>query len=228
VSQVGEDLDVEAVLARPEEQKENPHDHAPGVEAPAEEPEAEGAGGPAAAHTGQPLAAMCSRRFDAAHDSGSRSLSAITLIVIHSTEGDTAAGAATWFANRDSKGSAQLVVDDRECYRTLDNNRIPWGAPGANTDGFHIEHAGFARWDRAKWMTHEETLRRGAFKAALHALKFGIPLTLLTANDLRRGRSGFVTHATVSEVFHGDHTDPGHGFPLDHYMELVRRFAADM
>jgi hypothetical protein len=149
--------------------------------------------------------------------------------VIHSTEGDTAAGAAAWFANPESAGSAHVVVDGGECYRTLDDTRIPFGAPGTNINGFHIEHAGHADWKRQKWMSHEETLRRGAFKAAFHAVKFGVPLRLLTANDLRHGRSGFVTHATVSEAFTpGGHTDPGHGFPLDHYMELVRRFADQM
>jgi hypothetical protein len=83
-------------------------------------------------------------------------------------------------------------------------------------------------WNRQTWLSHEQTLRRGAFKAAFHAVKFGIPLKLLSASDLSHGRSGFVTHATVSEVFHGDHTDPGDGFPLDHYMELVKQFAQDI
>ena len=78
-------------------------------------------------------------------------------------------------------------------------------------------------------MSHEQTLRRGAFKAAFHAVKFGIPLKLLTANDLRHGRSGFVTHATVSKVFTpGGHTDPGDGFPLNHYMQLVKQFANEI
>jgi hypothetical protein len=233
-------IDVEAVLAQPEEQKEDDHYQPPELEVPPEEDEEAphpadadlaadlAVGGPAAGHAGQPLAATCRRRFTAVHNSGTRRLSAITHIVLHSTEGDTAAGAAGWFANPASGGSAQIVVDDRECYRTLDNTRIPWGAPGTNVNGFHIEHAGFARWDRHKWMSHEQTLRRGAFKAAFHAVKFGIPLKLLSADDLSHGRSGFVTHATVSKVFHGDHTDPGDGFPLDHYMHLVKQFADEI
>ena len=105
---------------------------------------------------------------------------------------------------------------------------IPWGAPGANTNGFHIEHTGWAKkWDRAEWLRHEQTLRRGAYKAALHAVRFDIPIRLLNASDLRHGRAGFVTHATVTE-FHpskGHHTDPGPNFPLDHYMTLVQEFA---
>jgi hypothetical protein len=230
-------IDVEALLAQPEEQKEDDHYRPPDLEVSLEEDEEPlppadadlaadlAVGGPAAAHAGQPFAATCRRRFTAVHNSGTRPLSAITHIVLHSTEGDTAAGAASWFANPASGGSAQLVVDDRECYRTLDDTRIPWGAPGANKDGFHIEHAGHASWSRQKWMSHEQTLRRGAFKAAFHAVKFGIPLRLLSASDLSHGRSGLVTHATVSQVFHGDHTDPGGGFPLDHYMQLVKQFA---
>lgn len=218
------EVDVDAKLSDPAEQKENAHNPEPEAEAPPAGPEEVGApdAGP------QAPSAICSRRFTAAHSSGTRPESAITLIVIHSTEGDTAAGAASWFANPESAGSAHLVVDDRECFRTLENTVIPWGAKGANTNGFHIEHAGFARWERQKWMSHEGTLRRGAFKAALHARRFGIPLRLLSADDLRRGRSGFVTHVTVTQVFGGTHTDPGEGFPLDRYMDLVKRFAVEM
>jgi hypothetical protein len=221
------EIDVDARLSDPAEQKESEHNPEPDAEAPPpDEP-----GGPDAGPGGQAPSAVCSRRFTAIHDSGTRNESAIKLIVIHSTEGDTATGAATWFESKDrrNKGSAHLVVDDRECFRTLENNVIPWGAKGANTNGFHIEHAGHAKeWDRQKWMSHEGTLRRGAFKAALHARKFDIPLRLLSADDLRRGRSGFVTHVTVTQVFGGTHTDPGPGFPLDHYMDLVKRFAQEM
>jgi hypothetical protein len=218
----GDEIDVEALLAKPEEQQENPHDEA---EAEDEQPpDATEAGGP-----GQPASATCSRRFTAVHNSGRRPVSGITHIVIHSTEGDTAEGAATWFADPASNGSAQLCVDDRECFRTLDDDRIPFGAPGVNTNGFHIEHAGHSEWTREKWLTHEKTLRRGAFKAAFHALKFNVPLRLLNANDLRQGKSGFVTHATATLAFTpGGHTDPGPGFPLDHYMDLVRRFTQEL
>jgi N-acetylmuramoyl-L-alanine amidase len=225
----GAEIDVEALLAQPAEQKEteNPHDQDPDLEVPPEEDEEPEGGVPEAG--GQPIGASCRRRFTAVHNQGTRPLSRITHIVLHSTEGGTAAGAATWFANPASRGSAHLCVDDHECFRTLDDARIPKGAPGVNTDGFHIEHAGFARWRRQKWMSHEQTLRRGAFKAAFHAVKFGVPLRLLTANDLRHGRSGFVTHATVSQAFTpGGHTDPGRGFPLDHYMRLVKEFVREI
>jgi len=226
------EIDVAALLADPAEQHDNVHDVDPNVvmlpdEDDDEEPaEGDAAGAPPA---GQPLFATCKRTFDAVHDSGPRPVSGITHIVIHSTEGATAAGGASWFTSPDSKGSAHLVVDDAECFRTLDDEIIPFGAPGVNTNGFHIEHAGFAKWSRRKWMRHEQTLKRGAFKAAFHAKKFDVPMVLLTADDLKRGKSGFVTHATASEAFTpGGHTDPGDGFPLDHYMRLVQQFAEQM
>ena len=239
-----EETDVDAVLSDPAEQAENPHTLDPDVPPLPDEPDdeeegddeededdetlAEGdAAGPAgAAPPGDPLFATCKRTFDAVNDSGPRPLSRITHIVIHSTEGATAAGGATWFANPESQGSAHLVVDDIECFRTLEDDVIPFGAKGVNTTGFHIEHAGFAKWSRRKWMRHKQTLRRGAFKAAFHAVKFDVPMELLTEAELRAGKAGFTTHAMASKVFNpGGHTDPGDGFPLAFYMRLVRRFS---
>jgi hypothetical protein len=220
-------LDVEALQTRPEEQRANDHALPPEErEGPEEGEELAAARAPV-----QPIGSTCLRTFKAVHDSGTRPESDINHIIIHCTQGSTAKGAATWFANKASGGSAHLVVDDVVCYRTLDNGQIPWGAAGANRSGFHIEHAGFAEWNHAKWMSHEQTLRRGAQKAAQHAVKFGIPLKVLSADDLRRGRSGFVTHATVTQVFpkgNAGHHDPGPGFPLDHYMKLVKQFAAEI
>ena len=217
VQDAEEGFDPDALLASPAEQQLSDHD------LPPEEREA-----PTRA-VRMPIEAACKRDFKAVRSSGTRSLSQIRLIVIHSTESNSAASSAAWFANPQSKGSAHILVDDNECYRTLDNEVIPWGAPGANTNGFHIEHAGWAvKWDRAEWMRHEQTLRRGAFKGALHAKKFGIPIRLLNANDLRNGKAGFVTHATVSEFNPkgGNHTDPGSNFPLDVYMQFVKEAAA--
>lgn len=185
----------------------------------------------------QPLKASCLRDFRAVRTSGTRQLTVIRWIVLHSTEGETARGSASWHANPNAKGSAHLHVDDRECYRTLTDDVIPWGAPGANTMGWHIEHAGRAangpggippRWTREKWLSHKETLRRGAFKSARHAVKFGIPIKLLTTDELRAGKKGFITHAMCSKVFGGDHSDPGSNFPLDVYMEFAKQFAAEV
>ena len=173
----------------------------------------------------QPLEAECSRRYAAVRHSGKRSLSAIGLIVIHCTESDSARSSAQWFENERAQGSAHLVLDDAECYRTLGNEFIPWGAKGANTRGFHIEIAGWARWSRDDWMTHEHALRRAAYKAAVHAKKFGIPIRWLKPAQLRSGEKGFATHAMCTQAFGGDHTDPGRNCPTDQLLAWTTEYA---
>lgn len=217
-----DDIDIEALLESPEEQTTS--DCTVGEDF-RDEPEEELAAPPRPA---QPLAAPCLRDFDADKRSGTRSLSVIRWIVIHCTQSNSARSSAMWFANPASKGSAHLLVDDRECYRTLANDVIPWGAKGANTMGFHVEHAGFAEWTRQKWLSHEQTIRRGAFKCVQHAVKFGIPIKLLSDDELKLGRRGFITHVQCSRVFGGQgHTDPGTNFPFDKFLQFAQDFAEE-
>lgn len=165
----------------------------------------------------------CSIAYSAAHHGGKRSMSKVRLIVLHSTEGSTAKGAASWFANPASAGSTQLVVDDRECYRTLPDDVVPYGAPGANEDGLHIEMAGFAKWTRAQWLEHEDTVRRAAALAADWSATYGIPLVYVDAAGLRAGKSGVTTHWQVTKGLNGGkgHVDPGPNFPLDVFMRYA-------
>lgn len=164
----------------------------------------------------------CDARFTALHKGGTRAMNGVRVIVVHSTEGSTASGAAGWFTDPRSGGSAHLVVDDTQCFRTLPDNVIPWGAKGVNNDGLHLEIAGFAKWTRAEWMAHEARIRRAAQLVAAWCKQYGIPPRLLTADELKAGQRGITTHATAVKVYGGDHTDPGAGFPLDVLMERVR------
>jgi N-acetylmuramoyl-L-alanine amidase len=215
---VDERLDLEGLLSSPAEEGDydctTPEEFA-GDEDGLERPET-------------PIAGTCSRRHKAAHDSGKRSLAQIGLIVLHCTQSNSARSSAEWFANPASQGSAHLLVDDFECYRALDDDVIPWAAKGANTRGFHIEITGWASWSRAEWMKHEQTLRRAAFKAAWHATKYGVPLKLLTAAQLRAGQKGFATHAMCTQAFGGDHTDPGQGCPVDQLMRWTQDYADEI
>jgi hypothetical protein len=158
------------------------------------------------------------------HTSGRRPRSDVRWIVLHDEESASAFAAAAWFANRASQGSAHLCVDDGICYRTLDDDQIPWAAPGANEHGFHIEQAGFARWSAAIWRRHLRTLERAAYKTALHCRSFGIPPRFVGANGLRGGFRGVTTHAECSKAFGGTHTDPGRLWPRRLFMSLVRRY----
>lgn len=171
--------------------------------------------------------ADCHTQFRAVHHSGTRPLSDIKLIVLHSTEGGTAAGVAHYFTQESSGGSAHLVVDDVACFRTLNNEDVPWGAPGANTDGFHIEQCGYAAWTNAEWTVHKATLLRAAYKTAYHCHLFKIPPVFITAAGLKAGKKGITTHAEVSKAFPnnaGNHHDPGTGWPRSYFMTAVRRY----
>lgn len=176
-----------------------------------------------------PIKADCKTTYKAAHHSGNRPLSQITLIVLHSTEGGTAEGVARYFTTKASGGSAHLVVDDDHCYRCLTNEQIAWGAPGANSQGFHIEQCGYAKWTAAEWKQHSDTLKRAAFKTAYHCHLFNIPIRFVVAADLVAGRHGITTHAEVSKAWPnsaGNHHDPGTGWPRAYFLSLVTRFYA--
>lgn len=133
------------------------------------------------------------------------------LIVIHSTEGSTAAGAAGWFQNPASGGSAHLVVDDHEVYRCVNDADTAWGAKGFNSIGLHLEIAGFARWTQDEWMAHEPRIREAARIAAGWHKTYGIPLQ--SSQD-----HGYHPHAGLPG---NDHWDPGDGFPWGTYLNHV-------
>lgn len=172
-----------------------------------------------------PISAPCDRRFfPARHTGGTRPLKKVIWIVLHDEEATSAAAAAAWFRNPDSGGSAHLAVDDKECLRCLPNEAIAWGAPGANEQGFHIEQAGFARWSAVIWRKHLNTLKRAAYKAALHCKLFGIPVRFVYAADLEAGKAGITTHAECTKAFGGTHTDPGRFYPLPLFMWLCRHY----
>ncbi len=164
----------------------------------------------------------CNDSLKADKRGSSRQLSKIRLIVIHSTEGGSASGAAGWFTNKASGGSAHVVVDDKECYRTLPDDVIPWGAKGgrANEDGLHIEFTGYAKWSRDEWLKHKEEIKKGAAIISNWAKTYNIPLVFLDSEDLEKdGNSahGITTHNELTKAFKidGGHTDPGSGFPMD-------------
>lgn len=183
------------------------------------------------------VSAECLTTYHAAHNSGARTAHLIRYIVLHDTEGTTAVGAAQYFANPPNTpaghqvGSSNLVVDDRDCFRVLDDLVIPWGAPPLNTSGFHIEQAGFAAWTRSEWLQHANTIERAAYKASLRCEIFKIPPRVLNVAQLRADfakhepAGGVVTHATVSAAFQDStHTDPGPGYPIDVFLSRLEHY----
>lgn len=179
----------------------------------------------------EPITTNCHTDYKAVHSSGTRPVSAVKWIVMHSTEGGTAKSVAEYFTNPASGGSAHLVVDDNTCYRCLPNEAVAWGAPGANENGFHIEQCGYAAWTSAEWEHHLNELHRGAYKAALHCKLFHLPARFVDAAGLKLGHRGITTHAEVSKAFpnnSGNHHDPGTGWPRALFMSLVAHYLAEL
>lgn len=173
---------------------------------------------------------QCSGEFQAVHHDGARSAAQIKNICLHSTEGPTARGAASWFANPNSQGSANAVVDDHTCYRTLPDLIIPWAAPGLNKQAWHLEFAGYAEWTTPDWVMHDTMIRRAAYKTALRCDLYNIPARYVGPAGLRLGRRGITTHATVTKAWpllarkYGSHSDPGKGFPLNFFLRTTQTY----
>lgn len=182
-----------------------------------------------AARREMPIAQNCLTTYTARRSSGKRPLNQIWYIVMHCTQGSTARAAAQWFANNNSQGSAHACCDDLECYHTLDDNVIPWGAPGANYHGFHIEQAGFVSYTKVIWSKrHRKTLQRAAFRAAVRCVKYNIPVRFVGADGLKQGVKGITTHNECSKAFGGDHTDPGPNWPRKLFLFYVNGYVKRM
>jgi hypothetical protein len=163
----------------------------------------------------------------------------IDLIVLHSMEapekGDTAEATANYFARQrpgDKAGgsSAHYNVDNNSIVQSVHDQDVAWAAPGANSNGLHIEHAGYARQSSADWYDDysQTMLRLSASLAAEKVKQYGLPVVFRRAADLlaggARGR-GITTHYEVTQAFHrSTHTDPGIGFVIDEYVGLINEY----
>ncbi len=160
----------------------------------------------------------------------------IRWLVVHTMESpekpDTATGTARYFADMLApkypapKASAHFCIDRDHVIQCVRLKDIAWGAPGANRYGIHLEHAGYAKQTPEEWEDDysQAMLLRSAGLTALLCARFSIPVVKLYADDLKAGQKGICGHADCSEAFEGGrgHTDPGHNFPWDSYLFMVK------
>lgn len=153
----------------------------------------------------------------------------VRVIVIHSMEAGekdlTAENVARFFANKSTRASAHLCIDNNSIVQCVKDNDIAAAAPGANTDGIHLELAGFAKQTREEWLDTYGVLLldNAADAAAQYCLKYDIPVRQLRNAELATpGAKGIVGHMQVTEVFKkSTHTDPGPNFPWAFFLERV-------
>lgn len=158
----------------------------------------------------------------------------IDLIVLHSMEapekGNTAENTAAYFAGRNAPvASAHYCIDDNSIVQCVRDRDVAYAAPGANHNGIQIEHAGYARQSTGEWADIYSTamLCRSAALVGQKIKQNQIPILFRAATDLQvgglRGR-GITTHNEVTRAFRkSDHTDPGIGFPMSVFLDLVRK-----
>lgn len=169
----------------------------------------------------------------------------LQFIVIHdgeTNEGSTPAeGMGSWFAQDHGAGqrsSAHRGADTDSICTYVQDKDTAFGAPGVNSTGWHLEHAGRASQTASQWDDADSRLilANGALAAAEASVRLApltvdkkpIPAAWLTDAQLRAAQTdarikGFITHRQVTRVLkNGSHTDPGANFPAPHYMELVR------
>lgn len=161
----------------------------------------------------------------------------IDLIVIHTMEAPekptTAFNVATWFAGASAPvasanyciGAESLTANDVfQCVRDTD---IAWGAPGANSNGIHLEHVGYASQTPANWgdSFSQQLLETSAQLAAQLAQLWSIPVIRLTPDELKKGGvRGFCGHVDVTNSLNNGigHQDPGPNFPWTSYLTRVK------
>lgn len=168
----------------------------------------------------------------------------VDLIVLHTIEAaekpGTALGVARWFAGEAApKASAHYCIDSDTVVQCVYEGDVAWGAPGANHDGVHIEHAGYAAQSAAQWddKYSRAMLVQSAQVAAGICARHAVPVEFVDAEDLLEQRRGITTHREVTKACQlaksrgmaqspfykaqSDHTDPGVCFPMREYLQLI-------
>lgn len=140
----------------------------------------------------------------------------INRVVIHKTQGGTAAGASSWFANCASGGSAHFTFDksNGHCYQNVLEADIAWhaGYSSTNSNSVGIEHSG--------WVANNDTSTACYNESAIET-KSCVTYYAVPAN-----RSYIIGHSEVPGCSYSGggtncHSDPGTYWNWGYYMAQV-------
>lgn len=165
----------------------------------------------------------------------------VQAVVIHTMEAPegpkTAENVANWFASQPLNGtivngsrfagtSAHWNVDSDSVVQSVREQDVAWHAGPVNNWSIGVEHAGYAKQSEPEWLD-DYSMAMLVWSSQLVAeicRRWDIPVTRLTADDLRKGkRNGIFGHSDVTDGLTGGlgHRDPGKYFPWQMYLTMV-------
>src|ERR1044072_5982419 len=141
-------------------------------------------------------------------------ISPIELIVIHDMEANetdkTAEAIAQMFRTTTTQASADYSIEKRSKVQCVRSEDTAWHAPGADSNGIGLEHAGFISQRLDQWLDpySTEMLHLSAQLTRELCNKYGLPKRFVNAEGLKAKAKGITTHWDVSKAFRKtDHSD---------------------
>ena len=155
-------------------------------------------------------------------------------VTINQCNTGVARNVARWFQtpmigadHKSHPASAHYIVGPDEIIQCVSDGNIAYHAKSpANEISIGVELTAMANWTSQQWaeIRVQEMLNRAAELFANKCSEHNIPAVFVPAHDLRFGRWGITTHKEITEAWHvTDHTDPGPGFPMQQFIDLIDR-----
>jgi hypothetical protein len=169
-------------------------------------------------------------------NSESRGGRTISLIIVHTNEGDnkpddigndhTAEDLGRWMDRECAAGrgkSYHKIVDDDSTVTMVPDSQAAWAALAANRLSLNICLTGWAHWSRTEWLQHRSMLDRAGGEVRQWAHLHGIPLVKLGPTQVGANHRGVCGHGDWSiGKRDGTHTDPGPSFPWDILLGIAK------
>lgn len=158
----------------------------------------------------------------------------IRMIVLHSAENQQLPGQAEriveFFASKTApQASAHYAVDNKVVAQSVDDEDVAWavGVWAANLDSISIEATGQAAFTAAQWANQysKDMINQLVGLCKRLGQKYSIPPVHLTLGQILDGKTkGYCTHADITAAYKvlGGHTDPGHNFPMQTVLDLIK------
>lgn len=154
----------------------------------------------------------------------SRNGQKIIWVAIHTTEGILDADdLGKYFQPASRQASSHAGADRNKVVSYVDDQYAAWTLRNGNQRSLNIEIGGFAAWSRNKWLTEEYArLVQAAKWVSWKCDQYGIPKVHIGPAGVRASQKGIITHDDYTKGTNdGSHWDPGPGFPMDVFINLV-------